>query len=116
MQSLHTEGEGYDRSSLRLPGVQEVLALQVARMTDTPVIVVLIHGGPLDVQALQEAEGVDAILTAWFPGQVGSDQACLSSLGHLPLGEGGGCVGTGFLALLNRGFHSKEGGGGAAGR
>lgn len=39
-------------------------------MTGTPVIVVLIHGGPLDVQALQEAEGVDAILTAWFPGQV----------------------------------------------
>ena len=39
-------------------------------MTGTPVIVVLIHGGPLDVQVLQEAEGVDAILTAWFPGQV----------------------------------------------
>jgi hypothetical protein len=70
MQAVHTEGEGYDRGSLRLPGVQEVMALQLARMTNTPLIVVLIHGGPLDVQALQESERVDAILTAWFPGQV----------------------------------------------
>ena len=70
MQAVHTEGEGYDRRSLRLPGVQEVEAMQLARMTDTPIVVVLIHGGPLDIQALQESSRFDAILTAWFPGQV----------------------------------------------
>lgn len=71
MQAVHTEGEGYDRRSLRLPGVQEVEAMQLARMTNTPLIVVLIHGGPLDVQYLEESDRFDAILTAWFPGQVG---------------------------------------------
>ena len=70
MQAVHTEGEGYDRRSLRLPGVQEVEAMQIARMTDAPIIVVLIHGGPVDIQPLQEHPRFDAILTAWFPGQV----------------------------------------------
>ena len=74
MQAVHTEGEGYDRRSLRLPGVQEVEAMQLARMTNTPLVIVLIHGGPVDIQALQESSRFDAILTAWFPGQV----ACYS--------------------------------------
>ena len=70
MQAIATESEGYDRHSLKLPGVQEVLIGQLARMTDTPIIVVLIHGGPVDIQVIQESERVDAIMTAWFPGQV----------------------------------------------
>ena len=70
MQAVHTEAEGYDRLSLRLPGAQEVLAGQLQRKTGTPLVVVLIHGGPLDVQQLEASNRVDAILTAWFPGQV----------------------------------------------
>ena len=70
MQAIHTEGEGYDRRTIRLPGVQDVLAAEIGRLTDTPIIVVLIHGGPVDVQQLQESHRIDAILTAWFPGQV----------------------------------------------
>lgn len=70
MQAVHTESEGYDRRSLLLPGAQEAMALQLARMTNTPLIVVLVHGGPLDVQVLEESERVGAILTSWFPGQV----------------------------------------------
>ena len=42
----------------------------VAVGTTTPIIVVLIHGGPLDVSWFEESDRVDAILTAWFPGQV----------------------------------------------
>ena len=38
--------------------------------TDTPIIVVLIHGGPLDVSWLEESPRIDAILSAWHPGQV----------------------------------------------
>lgn len=86
MQAVHTEGEGYDRRTITLPGVQEVLAGQIARMTDTPIIVVLIHGGPVDIQHLQESSRIDAILTAWFPGQVScsdsaseSTHACITS-------------------------------------
>lgn len=70
MEAVVTEGEGYDRQSLLLPGTQEVLALQLARMTDTPLIVVLVHGGPVDVQELHESSRIGAMLTAWFPGQV----------------------------------------------
>lgn len=45
--------------------------LQAAAVnTDTPIIVVLIHGGPLDVSWLEESPRVDAILSAWHPGQV----------------------------------------------
>lgn len=85
MQADRTEGEGYDRLSLRLPGAQEVLAEQLQRMTDTPLVVVLIQGGPLDVQQLEGSDRVDAILTAWFPGQVpptpciASSRACTAA-------------------------------------
>ena len=48
----------------------------VAGQTSTPLVVVLIHGGPLDVAWLEGSDRVDAILTSWFPGQVS-----ISSLG-----------------------------------
>ena len=34
--SPHDEAEGYDRTSLRLPGMQEGLLQHLARLTDTP--------------------------------------------------------------------------------
>ena len=34
---------------------------------------VLIHGGPLDVAWMEESDRIDAVLTAWFPGQVSID-------------------------------------------
>ncbi len=47
------------------------VVLQAAAVnTDTPIIVVLIHGGPLDVSWLQKSDRVDALLSAWHPGQV----------------------------------------------
>ena len=50
---------------------QLLCMLQAAAVnTDTPIIVVLIHGGPLDVSWLEESPRVDAILSAWHPGQV----------------------------------------------
>ncbi|KAK9839864.1 hypothetical protein WJX81_007210 [Elliptochloris bilobata] len=72
MHSQHTESEGYDRRSLELPGMQETFVRLLARLTSTPLIVVLVHGGPVDVEWLQESPRVGAILTAWYPGEMGA--------------------------------------------
>ena len=38
--------------------------------TDTLIIVVLVHGGPLDVSWLEKSDRISGILSAWYPGQV----------------------------------------------
>ncbi|KAL4424088.1 hypothetical protein ABPG75_001389 [Micractinium tetrahymenae] len=63
------EAEGWDRASLGLPGKQLNLIQGVARRTCTPLVVVLIHGAPLDVDWLHNSPRVGAILSAWTPGQ-----------------------------------------------
>ena len=67
----YAENEGYDRTDLRLPGQQMELAKNLARRTDTPLVAILVHGGPVDVSWLQASPRIGAILTAWYPGQVG---------------------------------------------
>lgn len=42
----------------------------VAKYTHAHIVVLLIHGGPLDVSWLQQSDRVGAILTSWYPGQV----------------------------------------------
>lgn len=64
------EGEGHDRTSLALPGQQEAL-LQALVATGVPVVVVLIHGGPLAIE--WTAAHMPAILTAFYPGEMGGD-------------------------------------------
>jgi beta-glucosidase len=63
-----SEGEGYDRSSLDLPGRQEEL-IQAVAATGTPTTVVLIGGSAVTMQHWKE--NVGAILTAWYPGEQG---------------------------------------------
>ncbi|MCK5157182.1 MAG: glycoside hydrolase family 3 C-terminal domain-containing protein, partial [Spirochaetales bacterium] len=63
-----TCGEGFDRTDLNLPGVQQELVEAVAA-TGTPVVVVLINGRPLSIPWI--AEQVPAILEAWYPGEQG---------------------------------------------
>ncbi len=41
--SPHDEAEGYDRTSLRLPGMQEGLLQHLARLTHTPGAPVCLH-------------------------------------------------------------------------
>ena len=62
------EGEFRDRASLRLPGRQEELIRAVAA-TGTPVVVVLIGGGP--VVMTEWLHDVEAVLAAWYPGDEG---------------------------------------------
>ena len=42
----------------------------VAKYTEAHIVVLLMHGGPLDVSWLQQSDRVGAILTSWYPGQV----------------------------------------------
>ena len=63
-----TSGEGRDRSSLALPGVQEDLARAVLS-TGTPVVTVLVVGRPCGSEELHERSA--AVLLAWLPGQEG---------------------------------------------
>lgn len=63
-----TSGEGRDRSSLDLPGVQEELARAVLA-TGTPVITVLVVGRPCGSEHLHATSA--AVLAAWLPGQEG---------------------------------------------
>ncbi|ULO04925.1 glycoside hydrolase family 3 C-terminal domain-containing protein [Paenibacillus sp. 19GGS1-52] len=61
-------GEGIDRISLALSGVQLELAQEIHRL-GKPVIVVYINGRPISEPWMDEH--ADAILEAWYPGQEG---------------------------------------------
>jgi beta-glucosidase len=61
-------GEGFDRSSLDLPGNQEQL-LEAMVATGKPVVLVLENGRPLTIGWAKEH--VPAILEAWYPGEFG---------------------------------------------
>lgn len=60
-----TGGEGIDRSSLELPGVQQQLLEKVAE-TGKPIVLILYGPGCFSVS--WAAEHVDAVLEAWMPG------------------------------------------------
>ena len=61
-------GEGFDRSTLDLLGLQPQLLAQL-KATGKPLVVVYIEGRPLDKK--WAAEEADALLTLWYPGQEG---------------------------------------------
>ena len=61
-------GEGFDRSTLDLLGLQTDL-LKALRATGKPLVVVYIEGRPLNKN--WAAANADALLTLWYPGQEG---------------------------------------------
>ena len=61
-------GEGFDRSSLELLGLQNDL-LKAVKAAGKPVVVVYVEGRPLDKK--WAAEKADALLTMWYPGGEG---------------------------------------------
>ncbi|WP_309120315.1 glycoside hydrolase family 3 N-terminal domain-containing protein [Paenibacillus sp.] len=63
-------GEGIDRSTLNLMGVQLELAQEIHKL-GKPVIVVYINGRPIAEPWIDE--NVHAILEAWYPGQEGGN-------------------------------------------
>ena len=74
------EGENHDRKQttceghqvplLGLPGCQLALVESIADIAPN-VVVVLINGGPLSIQTLQQHDGVVGIIEAFYPGAVG---------------------------------------------
>ena len=63
-------GEGFDRASLSLLGLQDEL-LAAVKKSGTPVVVVYIEGRPLDKRWAKA--NADALLTQFYPGQQGGD-------------------------------------------
>jgi beta-glucosidase len=61
-------GEGFDRTSLDLPGNQEAL-MEAVVATGKPVVLVLENGRPLTIGWAKTH--VPAILEAWYPGEFG---------------------------------------------
>ncbi len=61
-------GEGYDRATLGLLGLQDRL-LSALKRTGKPLVVVYIEGRPLDKN--WAAQNADALLTLWYPGGEG---------------------------------------------
>lgn len=64
------EGEGLDRASLRLPGLQETLIRQVAG-TNKPIVVIMVGGSAIITKTW--AGLADAILHIWYPGEQGGN-------------------------------------------
>ena len=66
------ESEGHDRTTIELPGHQNDLVSTIANNTATksvPIVCILIHGGTLALGSA--ATECDAIIDAWYPGQMG---------------------------------------------
>ena len=64
-ENYHWSGEAASRTDITLPGNQREL-LKELKKTGKPIILVLFNGRPLDLS--WEAENVDAIVEAWYPG------------------------------------------------
>jgi hypothetical protein len=67
------EAETLDRRFIELPGMQEELVLQLAKL-GKPLILVLATGSPLAIPNLADpSSGVGAIVLAWNPGEAGGN-------------------------------------------
>ncbi|KAJ1696208.1 hypothetical protein LUZ63_004720 [Rhynchospora breviuscula] len=65
------ETEALDRIDLVLPGMQRDLITSVAKAAKKPVILVLICGGPVDIDFVKSNPKIGAVLWAGYPGQAG---------------------------------------------
>ena len=74
------EREGYDRTNLTLPGGQEALVRAIVA-TGTTTVVVLINSGGLAAPWVYEH--ADAVLEAYYPGELGGDAMASVLLGDV---------------------------------
>lgn len=85
--NLQAEAEGHDRRDLNLPGAQERL-LEAVYAANPKVALVLLNAGPLAVTWANDH--VPAILSAWYPGELGGTAIARTLFGennpggHLP--------------------------------
>ncbi|MFG1639109.1 glycoside hydrolase family 3 C-terminal domain-containing protein [Amycolatopsis sp. NPDC049252] len=91
--TAEVESEGFDRTSLALPGRQDELVRRVAEANPNTVVVVN-AGSPVE---LPWRDDVAAVLLTWFPGQAGGDALADVLFGHE---EPGGRLPTTWPAKL----------------
>lgn len=65
------EAEARDRASLLLPGHQQELISRVSLASKGPTILVLMSGGPVDIDFAKADPRISAIIWAGYPGQEG---------------------------------------------
>lgn len=65
------EAEALDRAGLLLPGRQQELVSKVSMASKGPTILVLMSGGPIDVNFAKNDPRIAAIIWAGYPGQAG---------------------------------------------
>jgi len=82
------ETEGSDRKSITLPSGQDEVVRALAK-TRKPLITVVISGGPVDINTVNEVSG--ALLASWFNGSMGGQALAeiltgqISPSGKLPM-------------------------------
>jgi beta-glucosidase len=82
------EKESMDRREISLPGLQEDLVQAIAARTSTPIVLVLINGGPQAVEWAAASDRVGAIVQVTYPGQRGGEAIAQVLLGdHSPSGR-----------------------------
>ncbi|KAL3848655.1 hypothetical protein ACJIZ3_010537 [Penstemon smallii] len=65
------ERETMDRVDITLPGQQQLLVSEVAKVSKGPVILVIMSGGGMDVQFAKDDPKITSILWVGFPGEAG---------------------------------------------
>lgn len=65
------EREYRDRDDLLLPGMQQSLIQNVAKVAKNPVVLVLFCGGPVDVTFAKEDPKIGSMVWAGYPGEAG---------------------------------------------
>ncbi|KAK8623551.1 hypothetical protein V6N13_118434 [Hibiscus sabdariffa] len=65
------EREEFDRVKLVLPPKQQNLITRVARAAKNPVVLVLLSGGPIDINFAKYDKHIGSILWAGYPGEAG---------------------------------------------
>ncbi|KAL3843737.1 hypothetical protein ACJIZ3_001140 [Penstemon smallii] len=65
------ERETVDRVDITLPGQQQLLVSEVAKVSKGPVILVIMSGGGMDVQFAKDDPKITSILWVGFPGEAG---------------------------------------------
>lgn len=63
-------GEAHSRADIRLPGAQEALLLELAKL-NKPIVLVVMAGRPIVLANVLDS--VDAVLMAWHPGTMAGD-------------------------------------------
>lgn len=68
---LSAEAESLDRTDLLLPGYQTQLINQIAHIATSPVILVIMSAGGVDISFAKDNPKINAIIWAGYPGEQG---------------------------------------------